>query len=246
MIILIDGKECACEKGEYVLNIASRNGIFIPRFCHHEGLPGQASCRVCIVEAETGGYRQVVASCVYPVEQEMRIYTNSEKIKNLRAMVLSLLSARAPGSDRAAAMLKHAGGAVPDRFTALPGERCIVCGLCARACESVGPGAISTIGRGIEKRVSTPYDAPSDACIGCASCAAACPTEAIKVSEDAHARTIWGKAFPLVHCEKCGETLGTAEELAFAAKTSGHEAPKLCGACRKKAIADVLATVYGH
>ena len=123
-----------------------------------------------------GGYRQIVTSCVYPVEREITVYTNSEKIKKYRAMVLSLLCARAPESERAAAMLKDAGGAVPERFTRRNGEKCIVCGLCVKACESVGAGAISTVGRGTEKKVSTPYEDPTETCIICKNCEAVCPT----------------------------------------------------------------------
>ena len=248
MIIHIDGKACVCEKGEYLLHVAAQNGIFIPRFCHHPGLPGQACCRVCVVEVETeaGGARQVVSSCVYPVEQEMQVYTNSDKIKKLRRMVLSLLSARAPDSGRAAALLKSAGGSLPERFTRLAGEKCIMCGLCAKACESIGTAAISTTGRGTDKKISTPFALPSDACVGCASCAAVCPTEAIAYTEDGGTRTIWGRRFQLKYCETCGEPLGTEEELAHAASQAGIEPAKLCPACRKKAIAGAMSKPYSH
>ena len=52
MIITIDGKQCSCEKGEFLLQVARRNGIYIPTLCHHEALPGQGCCRVCIVEVD--------------------------------------------------------------------------------------------------------------------------------------------------------------------------------------------------
>ena len=176
MKITIDGRECACEKGEYLIDIAARNGIIIPRLCHLQGLPGLASCRICIVEADMGSYRQVVTSCVYPVEREITVYTNSEKIRKHRAMILALLCARAPENERTAAMLKYAGGAVPERFIRLKDEKCIVCGLCVNACESVGAGAISMVGRGTEKRVSMPYEERAETCVLCENCAAVCPT----------------------------------------------------------------------
>jgi len=176
MKIIIDGRECTCEKGEYLIDVAGRNGITIPRLCHLQSLPGQASCRVCIVEVDMGSYRQVVTACVYPVEQEITVYTESEKIKKHRAMVLSLLSAMAPESERAAAMLKYAGGAVPERFTRQKDEKCILCGLCVKACESVGAGAISMVGRGTEKNVAMPYEERAETCILCLNCASVCPT----------------------------------------------------------------------
>ncbi|MCL1920273.1 MAG: 4Fe-4S dicluster domain-containing protein [Kiritimatiellaeota bacterium] len=54
-----------------------------------------------------------------------------------------------------------------------------MCGLCARACESLGTGAIAAVGRGMDKGVSTPYSEPSAVCVGCGGCAAACPTGAM-------------------------------------------------------------------
>ena len=246
MIISIDGRDCYCEKGEYILDIAKRNGIYIPTFCHNEGLRGRASCRVCIVEADIGGRREVVSACIYPVEREMDIFTNSDKIKRQRKMILSLLSARAPEADNVAVMLEQAGGTASERFTRLKGEKCIMCGLCVQACESVGTGAIATVLRGTEKKVSTPYGEASERCIGCASCAAVCPTETIIVSEADDRRTIWEKTFTLLKCEKCGKTLGTPEEVEFAAKKAGVEPSKLCDECKKKAAADVFAETFGY
>jgi len=245
VIVNIDGKDCACEKGEYLLDVARRNNIYIPTFCHNEGLRGRAACRVCIVEIESGGRREVVTACIYPIEKEIRVYTNSEKIKKQRKMILTLLSARAPEAWNVEMILKQAGGVIPERFVRLEGEKCIMCGLCAQACDSVGAGAIATVSRGTDKRASTPYDEASERCIGCASCAAVCPTEVIGVSEDENTRTIWDKTFTLLKCGRCGKTVGTREEIEFAAEKAGTEPAKLCGECRKKAIADVLAGAFG-
>ena len=100
MTITIDGKICTCEPGEILYDISARNGINIPTLCLHDGLAGLGSCRVCIVEVEIKNKRSVVASCVYPVENECVVYTDSELIKKQRGMILSLLSAAAPQSDK--------------------------------------------------------------------------------------------------------------------------------------------------
>ena len=83
MIIRIDGKECACEKGEFLLAIARRNGITIPTLCHHDSL---------------------------------EVETNSEKIQRERAMILSLLSKRAPESPEIARMCRYYKAPDIDRF----------------------------------------------------------------------------------------------------------------------------------
>jgi len=247
MTVTIDNKPCACERGEYILDIAARNGIDIPTLCHHGGLPGQACCRVCIVEVEAGGKRSVVTACVFPVERECEVFTRSENILRHRRMVLSMLRSLAPDSGEVAALCEEYGAPEIGRFQASPEGKCILCGLCVKACESLGTGAIGTANRGVDKKVTTPYDESSIACVGCASCASVCPTGSIEVARSETERTIWNKTFQLIKCKGCGENLGTLMELWRAAiKLGADDVPELCESCRKKAIADVFAATYGR
>ena len=246
MIITINGMACACEPGEYLLQIARRNRIVIPTFCHHEGLPGQGCCRVCIVEVEIRGRRNIVSSCVYPVEQECTVFTDSDRVKKQRGIVLALMHSHAPESERVTRLCKMYGIPEYERFITNPGEKCIMCGLCVKACASLGTGAIAAMNRGVDKEISTPYDKPSADCVGCGSCSRVCPTGAIGLAEDAFTRTIWEKEFTLRFCERCKKPAGTLEEIELAAKKAGIETPVLCGECRKKAIADAMARTYGH
>lgn len=244
--ITINGKACTCEKGEFLLEVARRNGFYIPTLCHHPGLSEQGCCRVCLVEVvDKRGKSKIVVSCVYPIESPCKVYTDSERVKEDRAVVLMLLQARAPKSTEIAALCKHYGGASGERFKALDGEKCIMCGLCARACGSLGTGAISTVLRGTEKKISTPYDEPSAACIGCLSCASVCPTSAIPYSDGKTKRAIWGREFEVLHCKECGAVIGTKEEILYAAKRAGEEPKELCPECKKKVMSEVLASAYG-
>lgn len=245
MKIIIDGKECECERGEFLLKVAERNGIHIPTLCHHKGLAEQGCCRVCVVEVVERGAGKIVVSCVYPVERECEVHTNSERVRADRAVVLMLLRARAPESAEIAEMCDRYGAMDGSRFAPLDGERCVMCGLCAMACASLGTGAISTVGRGVGKKVSTPYDEPSSACVGCLACARVCPTDAIKSSDDGRRRTIWGRDFEVVRCRSCGAPIGTREELALAAERSGEEDRGLCSECRRREMTDVMAGAFG-
>lgn len=109
--IVIDGKTCMAEHGEYLWDVAKRNGIEIPALCRSEAFPEhRASCRVCIVEVVARGRSKVVTSCVYPIEGECEVHTDSPKIVQDRKVLMALLAARAPESDLMAAMASHMGG----------------------------------------------------------------------------------------------------------------------------------------
>lgn len=246
MKITINGKVCECEKGEFILPIARRNGIEIPTLCHHDGFSGQGACRVCIVEVVEKGRGKIVVSCVYPVEKECEVFTDSEKVQKQRGMILALLHKKAPGSEEISELCSRYNAPVIERFVEEPENKCVMCGLCVKACTELSAGAISTVNRGVTKEIATPYHEPSSSCIGCGSCAYVCPTGAIRITETASERTIWGKTFSLVTCESCGRVIGTKEEIAYAAKRAGREPDTLCDSCRKKQIALGFKAIYGE
>ena len=246
MIIKINGKECTCEKGEFLLQVAKRNGIDIPTLCHHEAIEGQGCCRLCIVEVVERGRGKIVVSCVYPIEHECEVLTDSEKVVRQRRMILNLLRARAPESAEIEELCEKYGVEKIDRFVRINESKCVLCGLCVKACNELSVGAISTAMRGIDKEVMPPYREPSEVCVGCGSCAAICPTNVIEITETDTTRTIWGKTFDLVRCSRCGRVIGTPEELAYAAEKSGEEIATLCPDCRKHELSVTMAQVYGR
>ncbi len=215
LTITIDGKECTCEKGEYLYDVATRNGIFIPKLCRSGAFEDhRACCRICIVEVETRGRTKIVTSCVYPVETECTVRTNSDKIKEERAVIMALLEHRAPDSDTIRMMSGALGGHEGfSRLTALES------GMCVQACNALGTGAINTVLRGTEKRVATPYDEASASCIGCLSCANVCPTGEIEFTQ-------------------------TDTMMQRAASETGEEPATLCDECRKKQLANEMMHTY--
>jgi NADH dehydrogenase/NADH:ubiquinone oxidoreductase subunit G len=250
--VKINGKTYEAEKGEYILEVCRRNRILVPTLCNHESLSGLGSCRLCVVEVNEGKDSRVVVSCIYPLSRDCDVFTESEKIKGIRKTILSMLVTRAPAGDRLASLCQIYGVKSETRFTAPKAkgrieEACVLCGLCAQACASLGTGAISTVGRGVAKKVSTPYGEPSADCIGCGSCAEVCPTKAIECTEQKGHRSIWGKKFKLLNCASCGKAFATEEEYAFALNNAALEEPDivLCDTCRKKKNADVFAAAYG-
>ncbi|MGB9977143.1 2Fe-2S iron-sulfur cluster-binding protein [Thermovenabulum sp.] len=241
MKIKIDGKECEADHGEYILDVAKRNGIHIPTLCHTDALPGQGSCRLCIVEVIEGGKNKVVVSCLYPVTSEIEVVTNSDKIRRLRKNIIRLLAARAPESERIKKLKEEYGVYEEKRFEIDKGEKCVLCGLCVRACEAMGVYAISSVERGIKKRISPPFEEPPVDCIGCSACAVVCPTGAIALTEFEGKRIIWDKTFELVKCSVCENYFATREQYEFLKQKYGLEAGELlCDKCRKKFTAQKL------
>ncbi len=91
-IIVIDGQEFSFENGETILQVAERNGIFIPTLCYLKtGATPTGACRVCLVEIE--GARSLMAACTVPAAPNMNIKTDSPPVVRARRMNLELLLA---------------------------------------------------------------------------------------------------------------------------------------------------------
>lgn len=235
MEVVIDNKVCEAEYGEHILTVAKRNGIDIPTLCNNEVLNGIGSCRLCIVELADGQKTKIVASCLYPVTRRIVVNTESYKIVRIRKTIMKLLLSRNPENEYLNSFARKYGlqpSNLP--FTTEKADDCILCGLCVKACEKVGANAISTVSRGIWKKVSTPYDEPSAVCVGCGSCAAVCPTGAIGMEDADGKRTIWGKTFDLIRCERCGQHYAPREYIEFIEKKLGGKIKgNYCSSCRK-------------
>lgn len=249
MNITIDGKVCQAEAGEFLLAIAQRNNIYIPTLCHSEALPGQASCRLCIVEIVENGLHKVVTSCVYPVTKEVEVITNSTKIIAMRKTIIMLLAARVPNNEQINKLREEYSVLEPARFTSTDDEQCILCGLCVKACETMGLSSISTINRGITKKVATPYDEPAETCMGCGACAQVCPTGAISICEENKHRIIWNKKFELLSCQECGKHFITKEQMEYIRTKLGSigstDDEMVCESCKRKHIFNKFKNISG-
>ncbi len=217
----IDGKSVDAEKGKTILEVAREIGIDIPSLCYHPGLESFGACRLCVVEITKpgwDGWKKLVTSCLYPVEEELIVYTNSEEVVENRKVVLDLQLARVPDSDVIRQLAAQYGIHDTSYKKRENADNCIMCTICVRVCEAIGANAIATLSRGPDKYVDVPE---KDACIGCLACAMSCPTGAISYTEENGKRTIWGKEFDLVRCINSGIPLGTQEQIDHFAKKSG-------------------------
>ncbi|MGQ9582222.1 MAG: 2Fe-2S iron-sulfur cluster-binding protein [Thermoplasmatota archaeon] len=182
----INGAEVEAEEGETVLEVARRHNIDIPTLCHHRALEPYGACRLCLVELAAGGRTRLVASCTTPVEPDIEVRTDSERVRRTRRTVMEMILSQCPTSPELDALAARLG-ASKGRFPTLkedPEDNCVLCGLCVRLCrERMGPAAIGFEGRGAKRRVTTPFGAPSAVCQTCGACALVCPTKTIRLEK---------------------------------------------------------------
>jgi NADH dehydrogenase/NADH:ubiquinone oxidoreductase subunit G len=172
--LAIDGVKVQAEEGTTILEVARFYGFNIPTLCYHDELTPYGACRLCMVEVDDGRRTRLVASCLYPAKEGIRVKTHSQRIAKGRKLMLELLIARCPNS-KTLQDLASKIGLEQVRFK-MESKDCILCGLCVRMCaEQMGSGAIGFAGRGQEREVVTPFRMSSEVCRNCGACMYICP-----------------------------------------------------------------------
>ena len=182
--LTINNQAVEAQEGRTLLEACREYGFKIPTLCYHPALEPYGACRLCMVEiSKPPRPARLVASCTYPCEEGLEVLTDSFAVKRSRRMTAELLLASAWNSMEIKALANELG-VVEVRYQLPQEDRCVLCGLCVRACqEIVGVNAISFIRRGIQKHVSPPFRVSSTVCIGCGTCTLICPTQAIRLQD---------------------------------------------------------------
>jgi len=202
--LTIDGKNIEVKEGTTVLRAAQSAGIEIPTLCDHPELTPYGGCRLCLVEVE--GARTLQPSCTLPVSEKMVVKTTTDRVKEARKFVLTLLFSErnhfCPYCQESGGDCELQNAAYQEGMTNWPlspnfntfgvdasgpyfvldNNRCILCRRCVRACgELVGNFTWGFEERGAKSYLVADYGVPigESSCVSCGTCVQVCPTGAI-------------------------------------------------------------------
>ena len=88
--LTIDGQPVTVAEHASIMDACATLGITTPTLCYLETLTPINACRVCVVEVQ--GSRVLVPACARKVEPDMVVFTDSERVRHSRRLVLELLA----------------------------------------------------------------------------------------------------------------------------------------------------------
>jgi len=168
--ITIDGTEYKAKEGEYILNAARANDIFIPAICYLTRCSPTLACRICLVEADG----KQVYSCNAKVKEGMEITVSTPNILAERRAMMEVYDVNHPlqcgvcdqsgecelqnytlelGVDSQSYTIQDTKRESTDWSSVLHYDAglCIVCERCTTVCKDmIGDAAIKTTKRGGE------------------------------------------------------------------------------------------------
>ena len=167
--VKINGVDYKAKEGEFLLNIARREGVFIPAICYQTGCSPTLACRLCIVEAD--GKR--VYACNAKAKDGMDIVTDSDAIAEERESIMQVYDVNHPLQcgvcdqsgecelqDYTLYMnVNEQKYAIPDTLRPIrdwglmkyDAALCIVCEKCITVCKDmIGDSVLKTVPRGGE------------------------------------------------------------------------------------------------
>ncbi|MGY3750572.1 NADH-dependent [FeFe] hydrogenase, group A6 [Vagococcus acidifermentans] len=211
--LTINNQKVTVPSGTTVLDAARLSGITIPTLCYLKEVNAMGDCRICMVEVE--GRKNLVASCMAPVEEGMVVHTNTPAVRKSRQLTLELLLSDHDkkclscfkSTSCELQLLSQEYNVDEDYFPARQNKvpidmsspyivrdnnKCILCRRCVTACEEMQSiGAIGMVDRGHETHITCAfnYELGDSNCVGCGQCVVVCPVGAL--SERNHVDDAW-------------------------------------------------------
>jgi len=214
----IDGEIVRVPEGATILDACRATGVDTPTMCYADNLTPVNACRVCVVEVE--GARTLVPACSRPAEPEMKVSTDSERVRHSRKLVMEFLASSVDTSlanDDWHRWIREYE-ADPDRFGAradpLPaGERDRR--WAGHHHEPADPARAETVAQPV-KVDNELYVRDYERCVLCYKCVEACGTDAqhtfaIAIAGrgfDARVSTEYAVPLDASACVYCGNCIG--------------------------------------
>ncbi|SFV60865.1 NADH-ubiquinone oxidoreductase chain G [hydrothermal vent metagenome] len=207
----IDNIPVEAKKGETILEVARRYGIYIPTMCYISKTSPCASCRICSVEVK--GVDGYILSCNTPPTEGIEVITNSDKLQEERTNIMKLYDVNHPlecgvcdkSGECDLQNMTLEFNIAQQSFSAKDQYRpvkhwnlidydpalCILCEKCVHVCnEVIGDDAIE-IKMGGYKSTIIPKNSETLDCTFCGECIAVCPVGALVSSGFKYRANAW-------------------------------------------------------
>ncbi len=83
----VDGTECMGIRGQFLVDAARENGVYIPTLCNYPGVKPKGGCRICTVRVNG----KLMTACTTPVGENMSVENEVKDIDELRKSIIELL-----------------------------------------------------------------------------------------------------------------------------------------------------------
>lgn len=248
----INGNEYNANKGETILDVARREGIYIPTMCYLPKTTANASCRMCCVEVE--GQDGFVLSCNTPPVNGIEVKTNSESLYKERQNIMKMYNVNHPlqcgvcdKSGECDLQNKTLDFGVSEQTFAVRDQKrkkkkwgvhtydpslCILCEKCTAVCnEVVGSEALYIKPGGYKSEI----DIHRKNCIECGECISVCPVGAMASTDFKYQSNAWELQQVPSSCTHCSSACSLnyeSKEGSILRVTNESEFSSLCGAGR--------------
>lgn len=197
--VKINDKELDVSKGDTILKLLEKNGIYIPHICYNPYLGPIRTCDTCVVEVNG----KFVRACETFVEENMDIRTNTDKVKVARQKAFNVIlrnhnlyctfcdnNVDCELHDAVSRLGIYSQHFIPkpyeiddsNPFYVYDPKQCILCGRCVEACQDIVVNEVIKIDWKLNPpRVvwSNGKSIDYSSCVSCGTCVTVCPVNAL-------------------------------------------------------------------